>query len=272
LEGIDCSTKLTTSSAQALRDAGVLSVGRYLGRNLWNGLTKDEAKAILDAGMSLFLIWELAPTKRSYFSYNKGLSDAAGSIAEAEYLGAPDGVAIYFTVDYDAQAGDMSAIADYFNGVKDGLGSKYLMGVYGSYTVMQGVKADRYYQTYAWSGGHKVPFHIYQYSNDVTVQGIAVDKDCVNEDAGLWGGEDMKLDVAVLLFTKDDYWAGTDVAAKEGNCAMFIRPANLSVPKDAMSAKKLIVIGGGTTGHSNEVLLSGNTKYDTAAVVAKYLG
>lgn len=85
-------------------------------------------------------------------------------------------------------------------------------------------------------------------------------------------GENNVLEVAVLLFTKEDYWAGTDVATKNGDCAMFIRPADQSVPKDAMSAKKLIVIGGSTTNHPNEVLLSGNNKYDTAAAVAKYLG
>ena len=73
------------------------------------------------------------------------------------------------------------------------------------------------------------------------------------------------LDVAVLLFTKEDYWAGADVAAQNGNCAVFVRPAGVNT-------KKLIVVGGATTGHANEVLLSGNTKYDTAAEVAKYLG
>ncbi|EGW36447.1 DUF1906 domain-containing protein, partial [Desulfosporosinus sp. OT] len=169
MDGIDCATKLTVSSAQALNKAGILSVGRYLGRNSWKGLTLDEVKAIHDAGMSIFLIWELAPTKRDYFTYTKGVSDAAAAIVEAKYLGAPDGVAIYFTVDYDAQASDMSAIKDYFQGVKDGLGGKYLMGVYGSYAVMQAIKADRYFQTYAWSGGKKAPNHIYQYSNDVSV-------------------------------------------------------------------------------------------------------
>ncbi|HEY8911196.1 MAG TPA: hypothetical protein VIM51_13105 [Desulfosporosinus sp.] len=84
-------------------------------------------------------------------------------------------------------------------------------------------------------------------------------------------GED-GLEIAVLLFSKEDYWSGTDVAAKSGNCAMFVRPIDRSVPKDAMSAKKLIVIGGPTTKHPNEVLLSGNSKYDTAVAVAKYLG
>ena len=80
------------------------------------------------------------------------------------------------------------------------------------------------------------------------------------------------LDVAVLLFSKEDYWAGTDVAVKNGNCAMFVRPTDRSVPKDAMGTKKLIVVGGGSTNHPNETLLSGNDKYDTAAAVKDYLG
>ncbi|MBC2723321.1 N-acetylmuramoyl-L-alanine amidase [Desulfosporosinus sp.] len=87
----------------------------------------------------------------------------------------------------------------------------------------------------------------------------------------LEGGEDV-LDVAVLLNTKDDFWAGADVAARHGNCGIFIRPADRSVPKDAMSAKRLILVGGPTTGHPSEVLLSGHDKYGTAAEVKKHLG
>jgi len=87
----------------------------------------------------------------------------------------------------------------------------------------------------------------------------------------LQGGSDV-LKVAVLLYTKDDYWAGSDVAVKNGNRAMFVRTADHSVPPDAMSAQKLIVVGGPATVHQNEVLLSGNNKYDTASAVAKYLG
>lgn len=85
-------------------------------------------------------------------------------------------------------------------------------------------------------------------------------------------GVSAELDVVVLLNTKEDYWAGADVAVKNGNCAVFVRATDRSVPKDAMSAKKLIVIGGLTTGHPGEVLLSGKTKFDTAAAVGKYLG
>ena len=83
-------------------------------------------------------------------------------------------------------------------------------------------------------------------------------------------GEDV-LDVAILLYTKEDYWAGTDVSDKNGNCAIFIRPADKSVPKDAMNSKKLYVIGGETVKHPNEILLSGSNKYGTAQAVYSYL-
>jgi N-acetylmuramoyl-L-alanine amidase len=78
------------------------------------------------------------------------------------------------------------------------------------------------------------------------------------------------LDVAVLLYSKDDYFAGGDVAQKY-NCAIFIRPADKSCPKEAMSAKQLIIVGGSSVKHPNETLLSGNTKFDTAYEVGKFL-
>ncbi|KLU66288.1 hypothetical protein DEAC_c16870 [Desulfosporosinus acididurans] len=287
--GIDCSTKITAPNAIVLKTAGVLAVGRYLGRGLWNGLTLDEVSAIHDAGLLLWLILELSPTEESYFTFAKGISDAQYALAEAQALGAPKGCAIYFAVDYDAQPGDMAAIKEYFHGVQTVLTGKFLVGAYGSYAVMNALKGadyppDCYFQTYAWSYGKQAPNHIYQYSNEVHVAGVAVDQDYVNDDAGLWaadglyqvevvkGSEEDMLNVAVLLDTKDDFWAGADVAAKNGNCALFVRGANNSIPADAMSSKQLIVVGGSKTGHPNEVLLSGNDKYDTAAAVKKYLG
>lgn len=286
MNGIDCATRLTSSSAQVLKNSGVEVVGRYLGRTLAKGLTLDEVKAIHNVGLSLFLILELSPLKASYFTFDKGVSDAQFALQEAEYLNVPKGVCIYFTVDYEAQNADMSAIAEYLHGVHTILTGKYLVGIYGSYAVINAVKGvsyppDRYFQTYAWSYGAKAPNHIYQYKNSVVVGGVFVDEDYVNEDAGLWSAsgvvttekesEDM-LNIAVLLDTKEDFWAGYDVSVKNGNCALFIRPDGKTVPSEAMNAKQLIVVGGAKTGHPNEVYLSGNTKYDTAEAVGKYLG
>jgi len=78
---------------------------------------------------------------------------------------------------------------------------------------------------------------------------------------------------AILMFSDEDYWAAKDVSAKSGGIAMFVRQGVArTIPADAMKAKHLIVIGGASVGHTNETLLSGNTKYDTAKAVGKYLG
>lgn len=76
---------------------------------------------------SIFLIWESDPTRASYFNYDKGISDAKQAISEVKYLGTPHGMAIYFTVDYDAQTEDMTAINEYIRGVRNGLSVKGTM-------------------------------------------------------------------------------------------------------------------------------------------------
>lgn len=92
----------------------------------------------------------------------------------------------------------------------------------------------------------------------------------------LKGETDVALKVAVVMLSKEDFWAGADVAGVadvNGNCAMFIRPADRSIPPEAMSAQKLIIIGGADVpAHPNRVYLSGKTKYNTAEAVGKYLG
>lgn len=86
------------------------------------------------------------------------------------------------------------------------------------------------------------------------------------------GGSDM-LKMAILKYTKNDDWSAEDVDAKHGGIANFTRyGTDKIIPAEAMQADQLIVIGGPTTGHKNEILLSGKDKYATAAEVAAYLG
>lgn len=202
MQAIDCSTRLNAASVAALKQVGIQAVGRYLGYNLgwWKSLTPDELQAIRAAGLSVWLIWESNPTYVGYFSYQRGFNDAQAAIKETQFLGAPKDAAIYFTVDYDVQQGDMAAIIDYFRGVRDSMAGQYLIGAYGSYQVMEALKnspyaPDKYFQTYAWSAGQEFPAHIYQWQNDATIQGMAVDQDTINENAGLWpeiGGNDVE--------------------------------------------------------------------------------
>ncbi len=195
LEAIDCMTPLTAETVAKLKQTSYRAVGRYLGAKyigLAKGITPIEKDLILSAGLSLFLIYETMPTQASYFTQEKGIHDAKTAIDEAEFLGVPKGTAIYFTVDFDAQAGDMPAVIAYFKGIRSAMGSKYLVGAYGGYAVMEALYAqhglvDKFYQTYAWSDGKAfTDRNIYQYRNSVEVAGIAVDLDMVSDNAGLW--------------------------------------------------------------------------------------
>lgn len=193
MNGIDCATKLGPATAASLKASSIDAVGRYLGQNTWKGLTPEEVRAIHAAGLEIFLIWETDPTSPDYFSYSKGLSDANNALIEAEKLGVPDDVPIYFTVDYDAQPSDFTAIINYFYGIRDGKpASKYLVGAYGSYDILCALKnslnaPDRYFQTYAWSHGKVCKFNdIYQYQNNVNIAGIPVDRDVIHTSSCLW--------------------------------------------------------------------------------------
>ncbi|KLU63439.1 hypothetical protein CEB3_c02020 [Peptococcaceae bacterium CEB3] len=283
MEGIDCVTQLTTQSALALKSAGMAAVGRYLGYRLgwWKALTPEELQAIHKAGLSLLLIWESNPTFAGYFSFTQGLSDVKEAVGEAVYLGAPKGSALYFTVDFDAQAGDMPAILDYFHGVREGIG-EYLVGAYGSYAVMNALKyspypPDKSWQTYAWSGGQVFEgSHVYQYENNVTIEGIPADRDLIKSEPGAWpeiGGRNVN--EGILIFGPNDFPTATYLAAALGNeVAIFMRKPDSTPPKAIQSAKHLYVVGGPASGvdHPNQTILTGKTWFDTVAAVAKNLG
>jgi hypothetical protein len=90
---------------------------------------------------------------------------------------------------------------------------------------------------------------------------------------GITKEEEDTLDVAILKHSSEDEWAAKDVDITLGGVANFTRQGTTSrIPAEALSAKKLFIIGGPDVSHPNRVYLSGNTKYDTAVAVGKYLG
>lgn len=284
-EAVDCAQALTATSAVALKSSGIVAVGRYLGKknmNWWKTIGPDEVKIIHDAGLALILIWEGNPTYPGYFDYAKGFSDAKLAADEAKYLGAPSPTAIYFAVDYDAQAGDMSEIIAYFEGVRDGLAGQYLTGAYGSYAVLNALHnsafpPDRYFQTYAWSGVQVFPGnHIYQYQNDVAIAGVALDRDKIQSGAGTWPEllEEVKYmsKHAIIYFTVTDFSTAKIVADRLGNCGMFCRNAdNAAIHPDAKVAEHLIVIGGAAyNDHPNVTNCCGKGAPETAILAAQY--
>ena len=111
-----------------------------------------------------------------------------------------------------------------------------------------------------------------QYATDCPGDNFPYKRYITELEKRLKGGDEV-LEVAILKFSAEDEWAAKDIDTKLGGVANFTRQGSgRIIPKDAMAAKRLIVVGGPTTNHPNEVLLSGKTKFDTAVVVGKYLG
>lgn len=191
LNGVDCATKLNQSTAAGLKSKGILYVGRYLG-NSWKSMDKTEADEIINAGLRIVSIWETDPTHAGYFSKNQGVTDAKDASSYAKSIAQPNGSAIYFGVDYDAQQPDMYEILNYFTGVREGIDPSYKVGVYGSYSVLEMLHshhaADFYWQTTSWSRGNVADFrNILQYEFQQTLAGVQVDYDQFSNDAGSWG-------------------------------------------------------------------------------------
>ena len=152
---IDCSTRLTSEKANALKKAGYTTVGRYLtgdlvigGKRVAKNLLRSEMQTIFDAGLNLFVIFQdpregfaqhpdtetYEDLCKVYFTGGRGYSDAEKAFSVAKTLGVPRGEIIYFTVDYDFVKGEVNEkILPYFEGIKnyaDSHGNEYRIGIY----------------------------------------------------------------------------------------------------------------------------------------------
>ena len=145
-----------TDQIGCLTDGGFEFVCRYYNtNNPSKNLTLAEAQALSAAGITIVVVWENGfPTKASYFSNAKGVSDATAALKLAsESIGQPEGSAIYFAVDYDATVEDVSGpISQYFQGVKsvfDAAEKQYAIGVYSSGATCKSV-LDAGLVTFTW--------------------------------------------------------------------------------------------------------------------------
>ncbi len=136
----DTATRLTASTAAALKSAGYEEVGRYLtnvdGSALDKKMTDEELQIIEAAGLKVFPIFQTYGGEASYFTNEQGQSDAAEAKAAAQGFGFPATSVIYFAVDYDVLMADISSnIIPYFEGVNSAMGGAYQIGVYGPRSV-----------------------------------------------------------------------------------------------------------------------------------------
>jgi peptidoglycan hydrolase-like protein with peptidoglycan-binding domain len=185
-----CDYAFTTVPVSALTADGIAFACRYLSTDPAKNLTAAERDALHAAGISIVLVWETTGTS-PLSGYARGLAEAKAARAEADALGCPKSVPIYYAVDFNATAGQMGEILDYLHGASDAEGNKGLVGPYGSYDVIEAAAAAGYtflWQTYAWSNGQWASAAtIRQTLNGTHIGGADVDLDeAVAGNYGQW--------------------------------------------------------------------------------------
>jgi len=158
-EGIDCSTPLTAQRAKQIAAAGYRFAARYLvpQEYKWKRLTRAEAEAITAAGMQIVSVFETTASRAAGGAVY-GNSDGAAALREAKAIGQPEGSAIYFAVDYDAQPDDYDDIEAYLKAAAAQIPG-YEAGVYASYAVVEEMAkrkaCNHFWQTYAGGRGNE---------------------------------------------------------------------------------------------------------------------
>ncbi|ASA24611.1 DUF1906 domain-containing protein [Paenibacillus donghaensis] len=186
----------TTTKASCMVSSGLTFVGRYykpsVAGSYEDRLQKPEAQTISNAGMSIFSIYQYDARSTASFTSAQAHTDGATAVNQAVAAGQPTGTAIYFAVDYDATASDLSnIIVPYFKIVKTYLDSYgYQLGVYGGYrttiTVGAAIPSIYRFQTDSWSNGQADPSRrLYQYTHNTAICSSTMDK---VESIGSFGG------------------------------------------------------------------------------------
>ena len=152
--GCDCATQLDSEKARELYKAGYRYVGRYLtgfaAKRAPKNLTLEEYKAICDAGIRLFPIYQDGGYKKDYFTAEQGKKDAEIAFKAAKDILIPNGATIYFAVDYDFMDAQInSKVMPYFEAINNASKTNsnpnnYKIGIYGSRNICSKVSEKGY--------------------------------------------------------------------------------------------------------------------------------
>jgi hypothetical protein len=191
--GLDSSSVCDSTAAACLVQQGYSFLIRYYRshQSQLNRLQLPEAQTICAAGLTIGVVFEYRSTTAGYFTANQGAQDAADSLAEGAAVGQPNGSAIYFAVDYDANLQtDLTGITAYFQSVVAALRPAYKVGVYGSGAVC-GALLDAGLADYAWlsqstdfSGTATFTRWNIKQGPSQTICGLNADSDTANGDFG----------------------------------------------------------------------------------------
>lgn len=147
-----------------IKSSGFDAVIRYLSPNAGKNLTASERDKLRSAGLGIGLVWEWYADRASE-GREAGIQDAQAALAQANALGFPNNLPIFFAIDWDIAdyapastdpRAKLGIIDDYFDGVISVLGADRV-GAYGGYWAIKRLfdaGLIKYgWQTYAWSGG-----------------------------------------------------------------------------------------------------------------------
>lgn len=138
-KGIDTAAKISAAAAKKLKAAGISFAGRYLvPPGMSKELTAAEAQGLHEAGIAILLVWEIDEA-RAGCGGDVGASDGARARQLAQEMGVPEGVTIFFAVDYFPQAGEYGRVEEYFRAAQMAV-APYGVGIYGPYDIVEAMK------------------------------------------------------------------------------------------------------------------------------------
>lgn len=187
----------TTSHLADLKARGVTHIGRYYAAKGSKRLTKDEARAISDAGLQVFVVYEDSGDPE--LTIARGIRDAGLALAQAKAIGQPAESVIYFALEHLPSGYDASHIPGiklYFEGIRQGLGP-YKAGCYSNGTTLAAL-LDASLIDYAWvsastsfAGSREFlktkRWHLAQRKVDQNWGGVSTDTNDVQGDGfGAW--------------------------------------------------------------------------------------
>jgi hypothetical protein len=173
---------------------GIPGVLRYLNNGSGGrpDLTKAEADSLLKAGKAIGPIWEKGITASSQ-GRDRGVTDAQTANAEADTLGIPSDVVIWYTVDNDYTP---AQVTPYFEGVRSVPGRP--VGIYGGFVIVEWAASagiEWRWMAGAWNYGKGVSKYAHLHQRDVNVASgtTKVDRNVWLAPFPAWQGDDMPL-------------------------------------------------------------------------------
>lgn len=129
---------------KCLKTNGISGIARYLTNSEGDArqLTPAEVQYAHDAGLEVHFVFEMSPTYAAYFSFAQGVYDALAAKARLDWLGAPQGIVVYFAVDAPAGTIPPAVLDEYFNGVASAAGSRFVPGIYGYMAHVEHARAN----------------------------------------------------------------------------------------------------------------------------------